>query len=315
MTFPRGFVLAVLLSVWVSLAQAPGARAQSEYDTAPPTLTLTTIDVPGAGFTIIWGINKSGEMVGSYGQSTAGDSHGFLYSNGSFTYFDYPGQSVTVPTGINDSGLVVGYATQDPGQGAPVYGFLYDGANFTTLQDGSDSATFSFGINNADVVVGRAGNLYAAKAFQMRNGRYKTINFPGQCPYGNAVGVNNFGEIAGYTSCGIYQYGYAVKNGKLQNIDFPGATETAAFGINDGGIIVGWYGIPNGCVCAFAEKGGNYISFSYAGATGTYASGINASGQIVGAYTDAAGQWHGFVSSALSAAALEGGAALFEVPR
>src|SRR5262249_50411162 len=42
-------------------------------------LTFTTIVVPGAAYTNIWGINTAGDMVGNYGQNAAVDSHGFKY--------------------------------------------------------------------------------------------------------------------------------------------------------------------------------------------------------------------------------------------
>src|SRR5882762_4864052 len=102
MTSFRNFAFLALLSLCVGLIHAqtpPDISAQ---------LTFTTIDVPGAGYTGIFGINTAGDLVGNYGQDTNGDSHGFLYSSGILTYFDYPGQNVTVPGGINDSGLIVG---------------------------------------------------------------------------------------------------------------------------------------------------------------------------------------------------------------
>src|SRR5438105_1064892 len=96
MTLLRKFSCAYLL-----LLCLPFLNAQSSVKAA--TLTFTTIDVPGAAYTGIFGINIDGDMVGNYGQDVNVDSHGFLYSNGGFTYFDYPGQSFAVPGGINDS--------------------------------------------------------------------------------------------------------------------------------------------------------------------------------------------------------------------
>ena len=300
MTLLRKFTRALLVLVSIPLIGTAPAHAQENSE--PPKLTLTTIDVPGAAVTEVNGINPTGDMVGAEGPSTFGPLSGFIYSGGAFTYFNYPGQSVTYPGGINDSNLVVGYATQNAGEGAPVYGFLYDGATFTTLQDGSDSATFAFGLNNAGTVVGRAGSLGAATAFELQSDQYRTVKLPGPCTYKNAVGINNLGEIVGYTVCGLYENGYAVRNGKLQNVDFPGATQTAVFGINDSGIIVGWYG-SGAFIYAFAYLNGKYISFSYPGAEYTAASGINKSGQIVGSYTpDVQTTWHGFVTSPITPA-------------
>jgi probable HAF family extracellular repeat protein len=287
------FLALLLLSVGPSRAQTP-----SEITTQ---LTFTTIDVPGAGFTGVSGINTSGEMVGDYGQNPGGSTHGFLYSNGTFTYFDYPGETVTVPGGINDSGLIVGYTGVNP-----VYGFLYDGTTFTTLQDGSNTATYGLGINNAGWIVGGAGDIYATKAFRMLNGHYRTVRFPGQYVYGKAAGINNLGKIVGYTLDGSYGYGYAIENGRIRNVDVPGAIMTLALGINDGGMIVGWYEKgPPYAFHGFAWMNGKYISLNFPGAVGTFASGINASGQIVGAYQLADSTYHGFITSPITPANFE----------
>jgi len=288
--------LLLLLGGAVCLGQSQEV-AEPAIKTIHPT--FTTIDVPGAGYTGLWGINKTGEMVGNYGENIDADSGGFTYFNGVFAYFNYPGETVTVPEGINDSGLIVGSAGQDP-----VVGFLYDGTNFTTITDGTGGGTFARGINDAGVIVGGAGTIYTTKGFELRNSRFKTIEFPGLYTYGFAQSINNLGTIAGYTVDGTSQYGYVVKNGKFQNVDVPGAVETDAMGINDGGLIVGWYAVPQGCVCAFAMKNGKYLSFSYPGAAGTFADGVNASGQIVGEYTSDYRVYHGFVTSPITDADL-----------
>jgi hypothetical protein len=159
--------------------------AQSTPETLK--LTFTTIDVPGARVTSVNGINIAGDMVGHYGQSTSGASHGFLLSNGVFTYFDYPGQSVTVPSGINGSGLIVGYAGSLREQG-----FLYDGSTFTSIRDGSDSATVCLGIDDTGDVVGGAGTPGVTKGFELHAGQFKNISPPpGGWIYVYATGINN----------------------------------------------------------------------------------------------------------------------------
>jgi probable HAF family extracellular repeat protein len=255
-------------------------------------ITFTTIDVPGAGYTGVWAINTAGDMVGNYGQDTNSDSHGFLYSNGTFTYFDYPGESVTVPRGINDSNLIVGYRGKNP-----VVGFLFDGATFTTLQHGSDSATYTDGINNAGDVVGGTGTIYSTKGFEMRGSRFKVLKVPGEYIYVSGSGVNNFGVVVGWTD----DNGFKCRAAQCQIFNFPGSSRTVALGINDNGIIVGWYDMAP-FTYGFASKNGKYISLRYPGAVATSASGINASGQIVGEYTSDYQTYHGFVTSPITAA-------------
>ncbi|MBZ5707085.1 MAG: DUF3466 family protein [Acidobacteriia bacterium] len=307
MTVFRILALTAMLVLAVALLCAPTylAQVQAQSQAAVPEihLTFTTIDVPGAKYTVGWGINSAGETVGNYGQDTGNDSHGFLYNNGTFTYFDYPGQAETVPTGINDNGLIVGYAGD-----LSVVGFLYDGTSFTNIRHGNDSATFALGINNADYVVGGFGTVGATRGFELRGSHYKTLSPPpGGWIYVYANGINTFGQVVGWYT-GATVNGFAYKNGKYQIIAFPGsATTTKAEGVNDNGIIVGWY---DGCsrshpACAFAFLNGKYVSFHYPGALGTFADGVNASGQVVGAYQLADGSYHGFTTSPITAADFE----------
>jgi len=274
---------------------APLILAQSDA-VVGLNLTFTTIDVPGASVTSVNGINIAGDMVGHYGQSTSGASHGFLLSDGVFTYFDYPGQSVTVPSGINDSGLIVGYAGSLREQG-----FLYDGSTFTSIRDGSDSATVCLGIDDAGDIVGGAGTPGVTRGFELHAGQFKNISPPpGGWIYVYATGINNLGEIVGWTS-GASISGFSYKHGKFQTIAFPGAIQTEALAINDSGIVVGWY-LSGSSAFGFALSNGRYTSFSYPGAKGTFPYGINTSGQVVGSYTLDYQSYHGFVTSPLTAA-------------
>ena len=78
-------------------------------------------------------------------------------------------------------------------------------------------------------------------------------------------------------------------------IDVPGASYTYAFGINESGIIVGYYGNATGGEHGYLYSGGNLTyPIDVPGASYTYAFGINDSGIIVGYYIDATGQ-HGYL--------------------
>src|ERR1043166_6954321 len=75
---------------------------------APNEPTFTTIDVPGAIFTVAEGINPAGEIVGIYTDANGVD-HGFLLRQGSFTTIDFPGATSTLAVGINPAGELVGF--------------------------------------------------------------------------------------------------------------------------------------------------------------------------------------------------------------
>ena len=296
MSLLRSFTLALLLL----LLCAPLMLAQSNSIITDAHITFTTIDVPGAGVTNVFGINSAGDMVGSYGAAFNTPGHGFLFSGGNFTFFDYPGAYSTQAFGINDSGLISGTAFVL--QNTAAVGFLYDGTSFTTIRAPGKSGTLPRGINNAGTVVGGDGaTLSATKGFELIGTRFKTISPPGDFIYVFADGINNLGEIVGTDDNSSFFY----RAGTFKTIGVAGASQTEAWGINDSRIIVGWY-VTSACLpCGFALKNGKYISLSYPGGQATAALGISASGQIVGSYIDPSNVTHGFVTSPITAADFE----------
>jgi probable HAF family extracellular repeat protein len=277
MTFLRSFAFALLPLLCIPLC------AQ---------ITFTTIDVPGAAVTSVRGINTTGDMVGYYAETSNGPTHAFLLRDGIFTFLDYPGATYTRAMGINDSGQIVGYAVKGD---AAAIGFRYDGSTFTAIRVPSRSATFTWGINNGADIVGGAGTFGATRGFELHASRFKDISPPGNYIYIYGTGINNFGKIVGWTS-GVNVNGFAYKRGSFQTISFPGSSMTEAWGINDSGVIVGWYQ-QGSFFYGFTLINGKYTSFSYPGAKGTFPAGINAAGQIVGSYTLDYNVEHGFVTS------------------
>jgi len=88
--------------------------------------TFTSIDVPGAGYTAAYGINNSGQIVGTYLLNGAGAS-GFVDSGGTFTSVNIPPSSPpflneTYAFGINDHGQVVGELAAD------LFSFVFTGS-------------------------------------------------------------------------------------------------------------------------------------------------------------------------------------------
>src|SRR5262249_44861488 len=157
-----------------SIGQAPGSGFLLSGG------ALTTLTVPGASYTQLYGINNVGQIVGfsnkgsflfsggtftmlpvavgialglnDSGQIGGGEGdHGFLLSGGTLTTFDAPRASVTVPTGINNAGQIVGAYADISGQG---HGFVLSGANLVTLDVPGSNLTEAFGINDRGEVVG-----------------------------------------------------------------------------------------------------------------------------------------------------------------
>src|SRR5271167_340710 len=72
------------------------------------TFTFTTIKVPGAQSTAIFGINNAAVMVGSY-VDKSGVRHGFRLSGGKVKKIDDPSGTDTYCFGVNKGGAIVGY--------------------------------------------------------------------------------------------------------------------------------------------------------------------------------------------------------------
>ncbi len=133
----KGFSLAAILLCAFSTAFGQG--------------TYTQIDEPDAvGFTEALGVDNSGDIVGTYADSSGG-THGFLLSNGTYITIDYPGVQNTELFGINDQGQIVGYTNSIP----PI-SFLYNTASqtFTLVSFPGAPDTYAMGINDSGTIAG-----------------------------------------------------------------------------------------------------------------------------------------------------------------
>jgi hypothetical protein len=71
---------------------------------------FTTLSVPGALNTQVWGLSNSSTIVGDYTYYNGGPTYGFIYKNGIFhTIVEPKSTGLTVIQGINDQGTIVGY--------------------------------------------------------------------------------------------------------------------------------------------------------------------------------------------------------------
>lgn len=228
--------------------------------------------MPGASRTFAYGINNTGQIVGS------ADDDGFLDSGGDFTQIDVPGMPISYSYGINDSGQIVGGYYNISSN----HGFFYEAGNFTTI----DAAEYTslYDINNSGQIVGGYGGFTGNYAFLYSGGSVTTIIVPGAINnYPIAVtGINDAGQIVGYFSDNTGTHGFLDTNDNLAVIDVPGARFTYAQGINNTGQIVGYFYNGTGNVHGFLYSGGEFTQIDVPGATFTEAYGINDAGQIVG---------------------------------
>jgi uncharacterized protein (TIGR03437 family) len=262
--------------------------------------TFTTIDCPSTTFSAAYGINGSGQVVGSC--KIAGVTHGFLMTGGAFSILDFPGSVGTEALGINGSAQIVGDYTEAGAQAGVTHGFRLSGGTFTTIDPPTSASTQAYGINSSGEVVGEyigpqpmVGGPPLLNGFLLSNNAFTLFDFPGAL-FTEAFGVNSSGQIVGeYQNPNQAQQGFLLSNGKYTTLDYPGATATLAYGINDSGQVVGVYLSSNG-YHGFLLSGSQFSSIDFPGATRTEAFGINNSGQVVGYYVIADGV-HGFLAT------------------
>jgi hypothetical protein len=267
--------------------------------------SFVPIDFPGAAITVALGINRGGEIVGTY--ESAGVRHGYRLSGGVFTSIDYPGALQSSAHGIGSSGNIVGAYLDSTGV---VHAFLRgSGGTFTSIDFPGALHTLATAINPAGKIVGAyTGSAIPAHAFHgflLDNGQFTKIDFPGAI-LTIATGIGLEGEIVGaYRALvGGKVHGFSLHEGVYSTIDVPGAIDTFALGINPSGDIVGQYKVADGWHgFVMTEDAFNTIDFP-GGTLGpgpsfwpfkeNAAYGINASGSIVGQYRGGDGSLHGY---------------------
>ena len=169
-----------------------------------------SFDVPSAfqGSTTVFGIDAAGEIVGTF-QDASRKFHGFLRSadGSSYTIIDAPlANSNTHVTGINNNGATVGYFVSDSG----AHSFIRDAGGFNIF-DAPDATlgTNASGINDLGQTVGVFyGQTGIHNFLRSTDGTaYVVFDDPG-VPSGDsfAKGINNAGDIVGYSMEGVDQY-------------------------------------------------------------------------------------------------------------
>ena len=154
------------------------------------------LDVPGATFTVTYGVNDQGESVGYFNSYDVDglQNRGFVASGPRMTTIDVPGAFYTLAAGLNSRGEVVG--TYSENNGNIVHGFLYLKGNFTTIDVPGAWLTEVNGINDRGQYVGLYVDQTGLHGF-LNRGRFTRFDMPlarATVPYG----INNRGQVVGF---------------------------------------------------------------------------------------------------------------------
>jgi probable HAF family extracellular repeat protein len=158
------------------------------------TLTSTTFRVPTGEETYAHAINNLGQIVGTYGLG-GNETHGYLYSGGTFTTIDVPNTSIYGMSlnAINDAGQIVGWVSDKV---SGLSSFLYVGGAFIPIAIPGATYTQAYDINNFGQIVGYYSVGSVTHGFIQSGGVTTPIDFPGATST-VPVGINDQGQITG----------------------------------------------------------------------------------------------------------------------
>jgi hypothetical protein len=254
-----------------------------------------TLNVPGYTKTYAYGLNDTGQIVGTC-EGTYG-SRGFLYDIGSDTYTTFnvqkPGATYTKAYGINNNRQVVGsYYDDDLGRRRC---YLYNGLGYTTFDPPGIGDLISpelTGINEAGHMVGYLSSYGPYQGFLYTSGFKNLERLNGDAiPYG----INDSGHLVG--DDGFSGLGFFFDGLSYQNINHPtSGLETFPRGLNNNDLVVGLHNFTN--PKGFLYDQTNFSAINIIGAEIVFPWDINNLREIVGYYTDSSGNIHGFYGKA-----------------
>jgi uncharacterized membrane protein len=158
--------------------------------------------VPG-DWTVAWGINDAGTIVGYYGTDpllNLGGHHGFILRHGVITVVDYPGAVDTELFSINNRHQIVGQWFD----AVTSHGLMLDHGVLSSFDPPGSTFTYPQHINNAGDIVGAYDDAASkTHGFLRRKGVYYTFDYPGASNT-TAEGINDHGQIVGvYNNTGF----------------------------------------------------------------------------------------------------------------
>jgi len=239
-----------------------GATVNQGFTLVLSSRIFTTENFPGSAQTQVIAINNNSVTAGFY-IDAMGTTHGFTDTRGTFRTVDFPGTPFNQLLGQNDRGQAAGYySTKADGTG-PDHAYIYNEFRsvFELLNIPGSTSAQATGINDFGNVCGFFVDANGVNhGFLMTLGHFEVLDFPASTGT-QAFGLNNIGQVVGvYTDSANNTHGfvYTVNSKIFQSIDDPaGAGTTIVNGINDKGLLVGFFGtapINSGFVATPSER-------------------------------------------------------------
>jgi probable HAF family extracellular repeat protein len=263
---------------------------------------VTLVDPSDAiGYTVASGINNSGEVVGSYEDSSF-QIHGFTYNNPTYTTVDIASSAATAISGVNNAGSLAGNYT---GSGNVVHGFAGASAPLDNPAPAGNTATYQSGINGSGTTVGYYKDAgLSTHGFVQSAGVFTSFDVPGTTQSTQGLGINAAGTIVGSFVSGGETHGFVgTLPSSLVQVDDPlGVEGTVVTGIDSAGDLVGYYVDGGGVSHGFLDVAGVMTTIDVPNSgpgVSTEIWGISPLGSTVVGYTidSSVGVFKGFVAT------------------
>lgn len=273
----HGTVGVLAVAAFVFILAAPVQSQEWQY---------TTIAPAGARASTAYGINASGDIVGTF-VDQGFVQHGFLLSpNGEYTIIDFPGAAGTDARGIGPNGEIVGiyWMNGDPMVSARGYQRTNWGYFYNVKYPGHSWEIPQRILPDGTIVGCRHDNDMMSSMRGVTIGRGRTSEIEAFASMNNGATPDG-GLIVGLWTDMMtnQQQGYTIENGVFTPFMVPGSNLTSAWDVNRDRVIVGVFRVGT-TVRGYSKRGDHYTTIHYPGSTVTRAFGINERGDIVGNY-------------------------------
>jgi uncharacterized membrane protein len=178
---------------------------------------------------------------------------------------------------------------------------------FTSIDFPGAVVTTARGINNHGDIAGSYRIPGSPRqAMLLKKGKFIPLAPPApDASFSEATNINDRGDVTGqWADANGFFHGFLLRDGVLTILDVPGATDTFALGVNDSGLVAGYWDLldANGnalAILGFTWKDGAFIDtqINFPGAAGSGLFGVNARGDLSGVWLPDffSGIEHGFV--------------------